>query len=59
VRLTILATAAALLLMPGTPASAVAGLHKAQSTDFSAAKKKKPRRAKAEKVEYMRAAPSK
>jgi hypothetical protein len=52
--------AAVLLLMPIATASAgSAGAHKMQSTDFSAAKKKKARKHKAEKVEYMRAVPSK
>jgi hypothetical protein len=53
VRFTMLAMAAALLLIPAVPASAAAGVHKAQSTDFSAAKKKK--KTKQPKVEYMRA----
>jgi hypothetical protein len=51
--------AAALLLMPaGSATAASPGAHKAQSTEFSAAKKK-ARKRKAEKVEYMRAVPSK
>lgn len=60
-RLVIIASAvAALLLIPVAPASiAVAsGALKAQSTEFSAAKKKKAKR-KASKVAYMRAVPSK
>jgi hypothetical protein len=55
-----LAMAAALLLIPAAPASLAGapGVHKAQPTDFSAAKKKKKsKQAKAPKVEYMRAVP--
>jgi hypothetical protein len=63
VRIAIPAIAAALLLVPVAPASvAAAGFHQANATDFSAAKRKKARmskKAKAPKVEYMRAAPSK
>jgi hypothetical protein len=52
-------TAAVLLLTPAAHATAgSAGAYKMQSTDFSAAKKKKARKHKAEKVEYMRAVPS-
>jgi hypothetical protein len=52
--------AAAVLLTPTAHATAGAeGVHQMQSTDFSAAKKKKARKHKAEKVEYMRAVPSK
>jgi hypothetical protein len=40
-------------------AAGMSGVHKAQATDFSAAKKKKARKGKAEKVEYMRAVPAK
>jgi hypothetical protein len=60
VRITMLViAAAALLMMPAASATAgSAGLHKMQGTDFSAAKKKKARRHRAEKVEYMRAVPS-
>jgi len=51
--------AAALLLIPAAPATAgSAGAYKMQATDFSAAKKKKARKPRAEKVEYMRAVPS-
>ena len=59
-RSTMLAMAAAVLLVSGAPASTAgaAGVHKSQATDFSAAKKKKARKGKAEKVEYMRAVPS-
>jgi len=52
VRLIALVAVAALLLIPAGNA-----VHAAQNTDISAAKKKaKPKK---EKVEYMRAAPSK
>jgi len=55
----VVAASAALLLMPATPASAgFAGVRQMQSTDFSAAKKRKARKHKAWKVEYMRAVPS-
>jgi len=61
-RVLTIAIAAALLALPvATPAHAcgAAGLHsaKAATADYSAAKKKK--KAKKEKVEYMRAAPMK
>ena len=52
-------SAAALLLMPAAAATTgSAGAYTMQATDFSAAKKNKARRQKAEKVEYMRAVPS-
>ena len=59
-RITMLAmAAAAVLLTPATHATAGAkGVHQMQSTDFSAAKKKKARKHKADKAEYMRAVPS-
>jgi len=60
--LTIPLTIAFLALPATVPAQAcgAAGLHsaKATTTDYSAAKKKKPKQPK-EKVEYMRAAPMK
>jgi hypothetical protein len=52
---------AALLLIPAIPAPAagrVVSLQMAPATDFSAAKKK-AKKAKAKKEEYMRAVPSK
>jgi hypothetical protein len=61
VRHIILGLAAVLLLIPTTPAT-IAGAatpHLAQSTDFSAAKKKKAKMRKAKKEQYMRAVPSK
>jgi hypothetical protein len=60
VRFTIFVTAAAaLLLMPAAPTTAGStGIYRMQVTDFSAAKKK-AKKHKAEKVEYMRAVPSK
>ena len=59
-RFTIITIAATLLLVPATRASAApAGVNKAQSTEFSAAKKKKAQKRKAEKVQYMRAVPAK
>ena len=60
-RLIVTGLAAALLLIPGAPGSiaAAAGVHKTQTSDFSAAKKKKAKKRNAPKVEYMRAAPSK
>jgi hypothetical protein len=59
-RFTIAIAAIALLLIPAAQASpGTTDVAKAQSTDFSAAKKKKARRGKAEKVEYMRAVPAK
>lgn len=59
-----LAMATALMLIPVAPVSAAGttGTPQAQSTDFSAAKKKKANNAKATKKpkeEYMRAVPSK
>ncbi|MGB6350681.1 MAG: hypothetical protein WBG10_11710 [Pseudolabrys sp.] len=62
-RVLTIAIAVAFLALPATaPAQAcgATGLHsaKAASTDYSAAKKKKPKQPK-EKVEYMRAAPMK
>ena len=57
-RLIIVGLAAALLLIPAAPVSAAAsGVHKMQATDFSGAKKKAKKR-KAPKVEYMRAVPA-
>jgi hypothetical protein len=61
-RILTIALAAAFLALPASkPAQAcgTAGMHsaKAATTDYSAAKKKK--KAKKEKVEYMRAAPMK
>jgi hypothetical protein len=62
-RVLTIAIAIAFLALPAiAPAQAcgAAGLHsaKAATTDYSAAKKKKPKEKK-EKVEYMRAAPMK
>jgi hypothetical protein len=60
VRLIIVGLAAALLLIPAAPVSAAAsGVHKMQATDFSGAEKKKAKKRKAPKVEYMRAVPAK
>jgi len=59
--LTIAIVAAFLALPASAPLQACeAGMHsaKAATTDYSAAKKKKPKKQK-EKVEYMRAAPMK
>ena len=52
-RFTIAVVAIALMLVPAAQASAgtTGAAYKAQSTDFSAAKKKKARKGKAEKVE--------
>ena len=60
-RFTIAVVAIALLLIPAAHASAgiTGAAYKAQPTDFSAAKKKKARKGRAEKVEYMRAVPAK
>jgi hypothetical protein len=64
IRLTVIAAAAALLLLPPA-AQACAGAHaaKAASVDYAAKTKKKHVRKtakmKKEKVEYMRAAPTK
>jgi hypothetical protein len=60
VRLIIVGLTAALLSIPATPGAIAAafGEYKMQSTDFSAAKKKKSKK-RASKVEYMRAVPSK
>ena len=58
-RLAMIAAAGILLLIPATPASAVSAPRVAtsQATDFSAAKRKKAKKTKAPKVEYMRAVP--
>jgi hypothetical protein len=58
-RLAMIAAAGVLLLIPATPASAVRapGVATSQATDFSAAKRKKAKKTKAPKVEYMRAVP--
>jgi hypothetical protein len=59
-RILTIAIAAAFLALPASTlaqACGTAGLHKAATADYSAAKKKK--KAKKEKVEYMRAAPMK
>jgi len=53
--------AAALVLIPATraPAAGAAAVRMVQTTDFSAAKKKKAKMRKANKEQYMRAVPSK
>ena len=57
----IVGQAAALLLTPATrsPVAGTAAVHMVQTTDFSAAKKKKAKIRKAKKEQYMRAVPSK
>jgi hypothetical protein len=57
----IVGLAAALLLIPATrtPAASATSVRMVQTTDFSAAKKKKAKIRKAKKEQYMRAVPSK
>jgi hypothetical protein len=57
----IVGLAAALVLIPATraPAAGAAAVRMVQTTDFSAAKKKKAKMRKANKEQYMRAVPSK
>ena len=57
----IVGLAAALLLIPATrtPAASAISVRMVQTTDFSAAKKKKAKIRKAKKEQYMRAVPSK
>jgi len=61
VRYIIVGLAAALLLIPATRtiAAGIAAMHMVQTTDVSAAKKKKAKTRKAKKEQYMRAVPSK
>jgi hypothetical protein len=55
-----IALAAMLLTPPGvSAATAMSGLQSSQPSDFSAAKKKKAKKGKSSKVEYMRAVPAK
>lgn len=59
-RLIVAGLTAVLLMLPAAPPSvAAAGVHKAQPSDFSAAKKKKKGKKSRAKVEYMRAVPAK
>ncbi|MGN6574028.1 MAG: hypothetical protein ACTHLO_21670 [Pseudolabrys sp.] len=59
IRLTVIAVAGALALLPA--AASACGAHASHATDLSAAKKKKAVKVaakKKEKVEYMRAVPT-
>jgi hypothetical protein len=60
IRLTVIAVAGTLMLLPAAASACDAGSAKATATDLSAAKKKKTVKVaakKKEKVEYMRAVP--